>query len=140
MPFLDPGNTKHVHAEERLRSELVAWLTTVSAEGQPQSSPVWFHWDGETFLLFSQPDRPKLHNISSDPKVSLHLEGGDEGEDVVSFEGRAEVAARALAATAIPEYIEKYRSLIAGYGWTPESFATDYSVPVRVTPTRLRVD
>ncbi len=140
MPFLDPGDTKHAHAEERLRTELIAWLTTVTAEGQPQSTPVWFHWDGETFLLFSQPDRPKLHNIASDPKVSLHLEGGEEGEDVVIFQGTAEIVRDGPPATRVPEYVEKYRTQIAGYGWTPESFAADYSFPIRVSPTRVRVD
>lgn len=35
------------HAERRLREERIAWLTTVRADGQPQSVPVWFLWDGE---------------------------------------------------------------------------------------------
>ena len=140
MAFLDPDDTKHAHAEERLRGEPIVWLTTVSAQGQPQSSPVWFHWDGDGFLLFSQPDRPKLRNIASDPRVSLHLEGGREGEDVVTFEGVARIVPDGPPATEVPEYVEKYRTQIAGFGWTPEAFAADYSVPLRVTPTRVRVD
>lgn len=31
--------------DERLRTEDIAWITTVTADGQPQSSPVWFLWD-----------------------------------------------------------------------------------------------
>lgn len=38
-------------AERRLREEEIAWLTTVRADGQPQSVPVWFLWDGDTFLI-----------------------------------------------------------------------------------------
>jgi hypothetical protein len=37
-------------AEGRLREEGIAWLTTVRADGQPQSVPVWFLWDGGSFL------------------------------------------------------------------------------------------
>jgi hypothetical protein len=28
-------------ANRRLREELIAWLTTVRSDGQPQSVPVW---------------------------------------------------------------------------------------------------
>ena len=37
-------------------------------------------------------------------------------------------------------YIAKYRSLIEGYGWTPESFSTDYPHTIRIRPTRVRLD
>jgi PPOX class probable F420-dependent enzyme len=60
-------------ANRRLREELIAWLTTVRSDGQPQSVPVWFLWDGERFLIYSQPDRQKLRNIDRDPRVGLHL-------------------------------------------------------------------
>jgi len=32
---------------------------------------VWFFWDGEEFLVYSQPRRQKLRNIERDPKVGL---------------------------------------------------------------------
>jgi PPOX class probable F420-dependent enzyme len=74
---LDLSQEAHAHADRRLRSEQVAWLTTVRADGQPQSTPVWFLWDGETFLLYSQPGAQKVRNVTANPKVSLHL--GDDG-------------------------------------------------------------
>ncbi|HET7869518.1 MAG TPA: TIGR03667 family PPOX class F420-dependent oxidoreductase [Actinomycetota bacterium] len=139
MSVLDLRKRKHAHAAKRLRDELIVWLTTVSRQGQPRSSPVWFWWDGEAFHLFSQPRKPKLLNIAANPRVSLHLEGGREGEDIVVFEGRAKIVRNGEPATSLPEYIKKYRELIAGYGWTPESFAADYAVPIVVRPTRVRV-
>jgi hypothetical protein len=36
---LDPSRQAHAHADRRLRSEQVVWLTTVRADGQAQSSP-----------------------------------------------------------------------------------------------------
>ena len=44
-------------ADRRLREEEVAWLTTVRSSGQPQSVPIWFLWDGETFPVTHGGDR-----------------------------------------------------------------------------------
>jgi PPOX class probable F420-dependent enzyme len=41
--------------ESRLREEKVAWLTTVGQNGRPYPAPVWFLWDGQAFLIYSQP-------------------------------------------------------------------------------------
>jgi len=139
VAILDLRKRKHAHAAKRLRDELIVWLTTVSRQGQPRSSPVWFWWDGDAFHLFSQPRKPKLLNIAANPLVSLHLEGGREGEDIVVFEGRAKIVRNGQAATSFPEYMGKYRRPIASYDWTPESFAADYAVPIVVRPTRVRV-
>jgi PPOX class probable F420-dependent enzyme len=136
---LDATNPKHARADDKLRHEIAAWLTTVTAEGQPQSTPIWFHWDGSTFLIYSQPDRPKLHNIVGNPMVSLHLVGDPDGEDVVTVEGIAGLDPAAPPLDVVAPYVEKYRSAIEGFGWTPSSMAADYSVAIRVRPTRFRV-
>jgi len=137
---LDQTDPKHARADEKLRREIALWLTTVSADGQPQSTPIWFEWDGSTILFYSQPNMPKLRNIAVNPKVALHLVGDPDAEDVITIEGVAAVDPGAPPADARPVYLEKYRSAIDGYGWTPVSMAADYSVAVRVTPTRFRVE
>ena len=139
METLDASNPKHSRADDKLRHEIAAWLTTVTADGQPQSTPIWFHWDGSTFLIYSQSDRPKLHNIAGNPKVSLHLVGDPDGEDVITVEGIAEIDPTAPPLDAVSPYVEKYGSAIEGLGWTPASMAADYSVAIRVRPTRFRV-
>jgi predicted pyridoxine 5'-phosphate oxidase superfamily flavin-nucleotide-binding protein len=46
------------HVEARLHGNLMAWLTTVRPDGQPDSVPVWFLMrDDETILVYSQPKR-----------------------------------------------------------------------------------
>lgn len=117
----------------------MVWLTTVSADGQPQATPVWFLWDGLTFVFYSQPGRPKLANIAANPKVSLHLVGDREAEVGLTIEGEAAPDPAVAPADQNPGYIAKYRELIDRYGWTPTSMAADYAVAVRVTPTRFRV-
>jgi PPOX class probable F420-dependent enzyme len=124
--------------ERRLAREVIVWLTTVRADGQPQSVPVWFVWDGRAFLVYSQPGKPKLRNIAENPKISLHLRGTETGADVVAIEGTAEHAPDYPPADRVELYIEKYRRLIDQYGWSPASFAKDYSEPIRLTPTAVR--
>jgi PPOX class probable F420-dependent enzyme len=126
-------------AEDRLRSDVIAWLTTVNPDGQPQSSPVWFLWEGGTFLIFSRPDRPKLRNIAANARVSVHLRGTEEGSEIATFEGTAEILRDAPPADEVADYVEKYRDHMREGGWTAASFASDYSQPVRVTPTAARI-
>ena len=126
-------------AERRLREEGIIWLTTVRSDGLPQSVPVWFLWDGETFLIYSELDRQKLRNIGRNPRVGLHLNSNARGGDVVRVEGTPEIEEDFPPATEIGEYVEKYRESIARIGFDPEGFARAYSVELRVTPTRWQV-
>lgn len=135
---LDTGSEFGARVARRLREETIIWLTTVRADGRPQPSPVWFLWDGETVLIYSQPDKPKVRNIARNPKVALHFDGNGRGGDIVVLDGEARVAPDAPPADLIPELVEKYREGIARLGGTPASFAREYSVAIRVTPAKVR--
>lgn len=124
-------------AAARLDRDPIAWLVTVSPKGAPVPSPIWFLWDGGEFLIYSQPDTPKLANIAANPRVAVHLESNPVGEDIVILPGTARISDDPPA-SAVPAYVTKYAPLIAHNGWTAESFAADYSVPIRVAPRRLR--
>jgi PPOX class probable F420-dependent enzyme len=136
--FLDTSDEAQARGEERLRSAIVIWLTTVTEDEQPQSTPVWFLWDGDSFLIYSQPGKRKVANIGIHPKVSLHLNSNHVGDDAVIFEATARLADDEPSADQVPEYIDKYRQEIADLGWTHEKFAGDYSQPIRAVPTRIR--
>lgn len=125
-------------AEQRLRNESIIWLTTVSPSGQPQTSPVWFLWNGGDFLIYSLPGTARTRNIEGNSRVSLNLDGDGRGGAVVTIEGTAHVDLEAPASDEVPEYAAKYQQKIAGYGWTPESFAADYPIPIRITAIRAR--
>jgi PPOX class probable F420-dependent enzyme len=122
----------------RLREDVIVWLTTVGPDQTPQPSPVWFLQDDGEFLIYSRPDTPKLRNIGRSPRVALHLDGDRRGDDIVILTGQARIVPDHPPADQVPAYLEKYRQLIAHNGMTPDSFARDYSVAIRVTPTTLR--
>lgn len=126
------------HAEQRLRSNIIAWLTTVGSDGRPYTAPVWFLWDGNTILIFSQPHTQKIRNLRKNARVTLALDETKQGGDVVIVEGTAELLENPEVSVILPAYVEKYGALIQSMGWTPESMAADYSRGIRVTPTKFR--
>ena len=126
-------------AESRLKEEEIAWMTTVRSDGQPQTVPVWFLWDDDGFLIYSQPNRQKLKNISRNPRVGLNLNTNEQGNDVVRLEGTASIDEDAHLSSEVTPYVEKYRESIARIGYDVEGFARAYSVAVRVTPERWQV-
>ncbi len=115
-------------------------MTTVRADRTPQPSPVWFLWDGETFLIYSRPNTQKLRNIRSNPRVAVHLDGDGHGGNIVVITGEARIAPETSPAHQVPAFAEKYEKggYFARIGTTAAGFARSYSVPIRITPTTLR--
>ena len=126
------------HAEQRLRSNIIAWLTTVGSDGRPYTSPVWFLWDGQTILIFSQPNRQKIRNLRKNARVTLALDDTQEGDDVVIVEGTAELVDDPGLSAVLPAFADKYRERLKGMDWTPEDMAADYSQAILVTPTKFK--
>jgi PPOX class probable F420-dependent enzyme len=138
--MLDIGTEQGRAVERRLREEEIIWLTTVRRDGQPQSVPVWFVWDGATFLIYSRPRNQKLRNIRANPRVALNLNSDSTGNAVVRVEGTAEIVAGGPLASDVPALVEKYREAIPRIGMDPAGFARAYSVAIRVHPNRFRVE
>jgi PPOX class probable F420-dependent enzyme len=136
--LLDTTTDRGKHVQRRLEKEIVIWLATSGVDGRPHVVPVWFRWDGDSFLIFSLPGQ-KVRDIEANPKVALHLNATPEGGDVVRIDGTAARLRRHPPAHKVPDYIRKYATLIKNYHWTPESFAKDYNVVLRVRPTRFRL-
>lgn len=137
MSFAIPDSPFGHRVRRRLETEIVAWLTTVRADGTPQASPIWFWWDGESILIYSKDDTARLRNLERSAAASFHFDGNGRGGDIVVMEGTAAVS-EDPPSTEIPGYQEKYRHQIPRIGHDPGSFAIAYPVPVRFTPTRLR--
>ena len=126
------------HAEQRLRTNIIGWLTTVGSNGRPYTVPVWFLWEGNTLLIFSQPEKQKIRNLRKNARVTLALDETKQGEDVVIVEGTAEILDNPDISAILPAYVEKYGAMIKDMGYTPEAMAAEFSVGIRVTPTKFR--
>ena len=139
----------NAHVEQRLRTDWWVWLITLRPDGRPHVVLVGFFWDGQTLLIFSQPNTQKLRNLRHNPHVTLALDGtGKMGDDVVVVEGTAELLNETSLSImgANPAIEEKYKA------WMPlaheaglvtkdrdwQAMFADYSQPIRVTPSRFR--
>ncbi len=87
---LDPADPDQARALARLSTDTVIWLTTVSPASAPQPSAVWFWWDGETVLVFSG-GTARIKNIAANPRVALHFNTDEYGDDIAILYGLAEV-------------------------------------------------
>ena len=131
MPVAPPPK-----AAALLEDAVVAWLTTVSPSGQPQSSPVWFVIDDGEFLIYSLADTPRIRNLAANPRVSVNLDS-NEGGDVVTAEGIARIV-DGPPSSEHARYQEKYLHRIERMRYTAGTFADAYPVPIRIEPTRWR--
>ncbi len=137
--MIDPTTDKGARATERLASELILWLTTVSPEGQLQSSPVWFLWEEGEAVVCSRATSPRIRNLEAEPRVSFNLNCTPDGVDVVTFEGVARFDGTELPPATTEAYRAKYAGEIESMGWTWEVFRRDYPVVLRIRPTRVRM-
>ncbi len=60
--------------------DLVSWETrsfahvaTIGPEGEPQSSPVWFEWDGTHIKFSLTKTRQKYRNLQRDKRISMSI-------------------------------------------------------------------
>jgi PPOX class probable F420-dependent enzyme len=130
--MMDTSTEFGARAERRLREERLAWLVTVRPNGQPEPLPVWFLWEGESFLVYSEPGKRKLRNIEANPRVSLHLDGDGSGGDIIVVYGEARVSDDPPG-DQVPAYVEKYEASMERLGWSAPQFARLYSVPIRIS-------
>jgi len=137
MTFTIPDTPFGERVRRRLDEEVVGWLTTVSPDGTPRPSPVWFLWEGESMLIYSKDGTSRTRNLARDSSVSFNFDGNGTGGDIVVLEGTA-VVSEDPPSTEISAYQTKYAEEIPNIGMTPGEFAIGYPVPIRFTPERLR--
>jgi len=126
--------------KKHLKNQYFVWLTTVDAKGTPQPRPVWFIWEEDSFLIFSQPNAYKVKHVKNNPKVSLHFNTTDNAgeKDVIVFYGQASIDNKTLPAHKLPAYMRKYKTGILGLNATPKEFSEEYSTAIRIKPTEVR--
>jgi len=61
------------HYLDILHSTALAHVATIGPEGEPQSSPTWFGWDGSNILLSMKKVRQKYRNLLREPRIALSI-------------------------------------------------------------------
>jgi len=138
MPNLD-RTANADHRQARLSGDLIAWLGTTRPDGRSHLVPVWFHWDGESLLILTQPHTQKIRNLNDNPNVSIALDDTHSGQDVVIFEGEANLTVEMPEASRLDAYFKKYETLLAEMEWSPAAYLADYTQAIIVRPTRFVV-
>ena len=124
------------HTASRLKKEKVIWLVTASKDAHPQAVPVWFAWDGKSFLIYAQ-DGIKVRHVRENPYVELHLNSDEVGDDLVRASGQATIK-QSPPAHQNAAYMRKYGRHIRDLGTTPASFSATYRNVIQVRKVRFQ--
>lgn len=54
-----------------LESTAVAFVSTIGPQGEPQTTPMWYLWDGDLVRFSLVEGRQKLRNLRRDPRISV---------------------------------------------------------------------
>ncbi len=112
--------------KEYLSKPYLMDLATVTSDGYPHVTPVWFDYDGKFFLVSTLRERQKAKNILKNPKVGFSIAQPDLPYAAVVGYGDVSVEediGNALAKRVTYKYItpalkaeEYYKELTAGGG------------------------
>jgi PPOX class probable F420-dependent enzyme len=127
-----------VRSAKRLADEEIIWLTTTDNQGSPQPRPVWFLWNGESILIFSQPNAYKVAHIENQPRVALNFNSDESGENITVFLGDAQIDKTPVPENEMSEYLKKYHQGLIQINMTEDEFNNSYNLAIRITPTKLR--
>jgi PPOX class probable F420-dependent enzyme len=125
-------------ALEELTLQPVVWLTTIGINDYPQPNLVWFIYEIDSIVIYTQPDAARLRHIRKHPHVSLNFNSDPEGHQQTVILGTIEQDASIPPVARNHAYVQKYSGAITGMGGTVDTFSEQYSVPLRVTLTGLR--
>jgi PPOX class probable F420-dependent enzyme len=111
-----------------LEQPVVVHLATVRPDGAPQTSEMWFAWDGGRARFTHTTTRQKFRNFTHEPRVSFSVT--DPANPYRFLEVRGVVESIELDPDG-----EFYKSLGRRYGLVTEVLDADVRVVVTVRPT-----
>lgn len=73
-----------------LERPLFAHLATVRPDGSPQSSVMWFEWDGKRIRMTHTKTRQKFQNLAREPRVAISIADPEDGYRFLEARGVVE--------------------------------------------------
>ena len=74
-----------------LAGERICRVGTVSTDGAPHVSPLWFVWDGKSVWIYSLFNSRRWRDLERDPRVSIVMDGGHDISELRGVEFRGSV-------------------------------------------------
>jgi PPOX class probable F420-dependent enzyme len=111
-----------------LERPLFAHLATLRPDGSPQSSVMWFAWDGERVRFSHTRNRQKYRNLEKDPRISFHVQDPENPYRTLEVRGVVESMVPDVDAVF-------YQSLQQRYDFVVPVFDADVRVTITVAPT-----
>ncbi|MET8945944.1 pyridoxamine 5'-phosphate oxidase family protein [Streptomyces sp. NPDC004542] len=72
--------------DEFLTTQRTCRVATVSANGAPHVSALWYAWDGVSLWLYSVVRSKRWADLSRDPRVAIVVDSGEEYEQLRGVE------------------------------------------------------
>jgi PPOX class probable F420-dependent enzyme len=131
MTTLAPTGTPTIPAShvDLLTRPICGVLTTMGADGQPQSNLVWLDFDGECARINTTLERQKGRNLLANPKVSLLVVDPDNTARFIQVRGDAE-----LITDGAHEHLD---ALTRKYTRHPSYYGCVYPLDQRARETRV---
>lgn len=102
---------------EVIDSRAFAHLTTLDADGSPQSSAMWIMRDGDRIVFNTAEGRRKWHNLKRDPRVSISISKQDDPYANWSLQGRVAEMRTTDGVEVIDALARKYLDGVDKYPW-----------------------
>jgi hypothetical protein len=125
---------QHPASKELLQSTIPARLAYVWTDGTPRVIPIWFHWNGQQFVMGTPSKAPKLKALAKNPKVALTIDDNSFPHKVLLVRGT--VGLQSMNGI-VPEYAlaaERYFGVEQGKAWVAQ-LASMVQDMVRITMT-----
>ena len=125
---------QHPSSKSLLQSTIPARLAYVWTDGTPRVVPIWFHWNGQEFVLASPSKAPKLKALAKNPKVALTIDDNNFPHKVLLVRGTVNLQ---TIHGVVPEYAEaaeRYFGAEQGKAWVTQ-LASMIQDMVRITIT-----
>jgi len=116
-------------------------LTTMMPDGQPQSSLVWFDFDGEYVSVNTTRERQKGRNMIENPKASLLVVDPEDTGRFVEIRGDVEVILDS-AVEHLDQVTRKYtrHPQFYGYVYPPEQQERETRIICRIHIRKMTLD
>lgn len=118
-----------------LERPIVCALATVMPDGQPQATPVWFHYDGAHIWINTARGRQKDQNMTQRPQVSVLVVDPENPYRYLEVRGEVDEITEDGALDHINALSKRYLGREDYYAWNPRRKGKETRVIYKIRPT-----